>query len=97
MTHYQFEDSNLLISSIYGSKVIKYEDIISVKKANFFSAFLAACDLFRPPMLGMPSGLAWNLVLIETSKRKYIAITPKNSEEFVRVLRERMANSTHQP
>ena len=74
-------------------KMIQFGDIKSIQRVSYWRVVLESMNLLKPAMWGL-----WNMslsggVLIETVDNRRWAISPKNRDEFVKLVSSHLRNS----
>ncbi len=67
-------------------KRIPFGEIRSIQKVSYWRAILESVNLFKPAMWGQWNMSLFGVVLIETIDRRRWAISPKNRDEFVKLI-----------
>jgi hypothetical protein len=86
-------DDGVRISILFIPWTIPYAKIVSVRRVSFWDSLLKGLDIFRPPMINAAGSVFANLVLIETTKRQFITVTPESPDHFIRQITNRLKPS----
>ena len=85
---YRIEERGIFVGESLLSRTIPYEEIIQISEVKIWEAVLKSANPFRPPMIGLSSRFAINVLLLELKSKRLIALTPDNIGEFAHALRE---------
>jgi hypothetical protein len=88
----EINDEGICIPIFFVPKTIRYSEIKSIRKVPFWKAFLEGLNPFRPPMYST-GGISRYVVLIETKKNRLIAVSPRDGDEFIRMVTNRLKNT----
>jgi hypothetical protein len=67
-------------------KTIPFCDIKSIQKVSYWRAVLESMNLFKPAMWGLWKMSLFGVVLIETIDGRRWPISPRNRDEFVKLV-----------
>jgi len=82
----QITSEGVRISYLFFTKTIPISEIKSIRKMSLGKAFIRSMNPFRLPMWTIGSPSLSGLVLIETVKNRVIALSPKDGDEFVKLV-----------
>lgn len=85
----EFREEEIVFSYFLTKTRISYDDIISLRKTNYFGVMLRSIAPFKPPLLSLPLGISWQCLIIETPT-KGIALMISNCAEVFRELEKRI-------
>jgi hypothetical protein len=93
---YKIESDGIHIKGCFISRIIEYENIKCITKANLWQVMGAACRPLGPLMTSLPNGIALHFVLIETKDKRLTAITPNNCDAFIELTSKYLTNKAEE-
>jgi hypothetical protein len=82
----QITDKGIQINVLFFSRTIPFGEIKSLRKVPFWRAILESMNPRQPTLWSTGDLSLGGVVIIETTKNSRISVSPRNSDEFVRIV-----------
>ncbi len=83
----EFREEEVVFSYFLTKTRISYDDIISLRKTNYFDVMLRSIAPFKPPLLSLPLGISWQCLNIGSLSMNGAELKRRSHLENQEVLR----------